>query len=99
MKKIIIFGCGGHAKIVLDCIKLGKNYTPIGFIDNKNYDHTLSKQIKYLGSIKDFNNIVKGHELHNLLGVVAIGSNIVRKKIVLKINKLNNKFKWESIIK
>ena len=46
MKKIIIFGCGGHAKIVLDCIKLGKNYTPIGFIDNKNYDLTLSKKIK-----------------------------------------------------
>ena len=46
MKKIIIFGCGGHAKIVLDCIKLGKNCTPIGFIDNKNYDLTLSKKIK-----------------------------------------------------
>jgi hypothetical protein len=25
MKKIIIFGCGGHAKIVLECIKLEKS--------------------------------------------------------------------------
>ena len=46
MKKIIIFGCGGHAKIVLECIKLEKNCTPIAFIDNKNYDLTLSKKIK-----------------------------------------------------
>lgn len=98
MKKIIIFGCGGHTKIVLDCIKLGKNYTPIGFIDEKNHDLAISKKIKYLGSLKNFNNIIKGHEPHNLLGVVAIGSNIVRRKIVSKINKLNNKFKWANII-
>jgi len=34
MKKIIIFGCGGHTKIIFDCIKLMKNFKPIGFIDN-----------------------------------------------------------------
>ena len=98
MKKIIIFGCGGHAKIVLDCIKLGKNYTPIGFIDNQNYNLKLSKRIKYLGTIKNFNKIIKGHDLKQLFGVVAIGSNFMRRKIVNEVNKLNKKFKWTNVI-
>ena len=35
MKKIIIFGFGGQAKVVLDCIKLIKDYKVIGFISNR----------------------------------------------------------------
>ena len=98
MKKIIIFGCGGHAKIVLDCIKLMKNYRSIGFMDNQNYNSELSKKIKYLGSIENINNIIKGHDLKELLGVVAIGSNFIRRKVVQDIAKVNDRFKWMNVI-
>lgn len=98
MKEIIIFGGGGHAKIVLDCIKLMKNYRIIGFVDNKNYSFALSKKIKYLGSVEDFSKIIKGQEIQNIFGIVAIGSNIIRKKIVLEVNKFIKKFKWANII-
>lgn len=98
MKKIIIFGCGGHARIVLDTIKLIKKYKPIGFIDEKKYKGSLSKEIKYLGSIDNFDNIIKGNDIKNLCGVVAVGSNIIRKKIVKRIGNLNKKFKWANII-
>jgi acetyltransferase EpsM len=98
MKKIIIFGCGGHAKIVFDCIKLMKNYRSIGFMDNQDYNSELSRKIKYLGSIEDFNNVIKGHDLKELLGVVAIGSNFIRRKVVQVIAKINNRFKWMNII-
>ena len=47
MKKIIIFGGGGHAKIVQDCIKLIKNFKVVGFIDKKNYNSALTKKMKY----------------------------------------------------
>jgi len=98
MKKIIIFGRGGQAKVVLDCIKLIKNYKAIGFISDKKYDLSLLKQIKYLGSIKDLNNIIKKWNSKNLFGVIAIGDNLKRKKILLKIKKFDKNFKWANII-
>ena len=98
MKKIIIFGGGGHAKIIQDCIQLIRNYKVVGFIDKKNYDSSLSKKMKYLGVAKNLNQIIKGQNLQNILGVVAIGSNITRKEIVLEVKKINNSFKWANII-
>tara|TARA_B110000438_G_scaffold301234_2_gene355607 strand:- start:428 stop:1102 length:675 start_codon:yes stop_codon:yes gene_type:complete len=98
MKKIIIFGGGGHAKIVQDCIKLIKNFKVIGFIDEKNYNSTITKKMKYLGTTNNLNKIVKGQSLKNLMGVVAIGSNITRKEVVLEVNKINKHFKWSNII-
>ena len=98
MKKIIIFGGGGHAKIIQDCIQLIKHYKVVGFIDKQNYDSTLTKKMKYLGSVKNLNQIIKGQNLQNLLGIVAIGSNIDRREIVLEVNKLNKFFSWANII-
>ena len=98
MKKIIIFGRGGQAKVVLDCIKLMKNCKAIGFISDKNYNPLFSKQIKYLGPIKDLNKIIKNHNSKNLFGIIAIGDNTKRKKISLRVKKLNKNFKWTNII-
>ena len=98
MKKIIIFGYGGQAKVVLDCIKLIKGYKAIGYISDKNYNSSFSKQIKYLGLIKDLNKIIKNYNSENLFGIIGIGDNIKRKKIFLKIKKFNKKFKWVNVI-
>jgi len=62
MKKIIIFGFGGQARVVLDCIKLIKDYRVMGFISNKNYSPSFSKQVKYLGSFENLNKIIKNHD-------------------------------------
>jgi acetyltransferase EpsM len=98
MKKIIIFGRGGQAKVVLDCIKLIKTYKAIGFISDKKYDPSFSRQIKYLGSIQDLNKIIKRYNSKNLYGVIAIGDNLKRKKILLKIKKIDKSFKWTNVI-
>ena len=39
--------------------KLIKDYKVIGFISDKNYSFSFSKQIKYLGSVKNINKIIK----------------------------------------
>ena len=98
MKKIIIFGFGGQAKVVLDCIKLIKDYRVIGFISNKNYSPSFSKQVKYLGSFENLNKIIKNHDSKNLFGIIGVGDNIMRKKISLKVKKINKKFKWANVI-
>jgi len=98
MKKIIIFGCGGHAKIVRDCIKSAKTYKIIGFIDDKNYNPSFSKDVKYLGSNNNLKKILKGENPKNLFGIVAVGSNIERKKVVQKVKKINKNFRWANVL-
>ena len=97
MKKIIIFGRGGHAKVVLECIKLLKKYKILGFVGDKT-NFSLKKQIKYLGKIDNLKNIIKKNGLKNLYGIIAIGDNSIRKTISFKVKKINKKFKWANII-
>jgi acetyltransferase EpsM len=98
MKKIIIFGFGGQAKMVLDCIKLTKDYKVIGFVSDKNYNPSFSKQIKYLGSFENLSKIIKNNGPKNLFGIIGVGDNMMRKKISLKVKKINKRFKWANII-
>ena len=78
MKKIIIFGFGAQAKVVLDCIESMKNHEVVGFISDKKYTLSASKKIKYLGPIEDLKKITKRYNPRDLRGIVAIGSNFIR---------------------
>lgn len=98
MKKIIIFGFGFQAKVVLDCIESMNNYKVIGFMSDKKHSLGTLKKIKYLGSIENLKKITKKYDHNDLGGVVAVGSNFIRRQIVEKVNKLNKKFRWENII-
>jgi sugar O-acyltransferase (sialic acid O-acetyltransferase NeuD family) len=104
MKNIVIFGSGIHSKVLFfEIIKI-KKYNIIGFIDNfcKEGEKIIEyKQKLYfnLGNVKSF--IKKknfGIARKNISGIVGIGSNYIRKKIVDEVFKLDKTFKWESII-
>ena len=76
-KKIIIFGCGGHAKIIVDCIETTKIFKPLGFIDDKNYDIPFSKKTDLF------------YRIRRLIDEKQMG--ILFKVMLIKNNK--NKFK------
>jgi acetyltransferase EpsM len=98
-KKIVIIGGGGHAGIILDCIKAQNKYQPIGYLDKKkgNFYH---EDIKYLGDIDNFfKNIKKKYKNEKLYFTIAIGDNFVRKKIyfyLIKNKKLS--LNWATLI-
>ena len=98
MNNFIIFGYGGHARVILDSISVIKNSRVLGFISNKKYDTSFAKKVKYLGEIKNLNEIIKKIKLKNVVGIIAIGNNIKRKQIFLQVNKINRKFKWGNVI-
>lgn len=83
MKKIIIIGAGRHSKVVADIIlqrkKLGENLDLIGFVadgfENLGYDQIFG--IPILGEIE----IIKKFKDKNYEYIIAIGSNIGRKKV------------------
>jgi len=98
MIKIVIFGSGGHAKVVFsEVIKL-KKFKFLGFVDDFKKKGELiisSNKKKYynLGSIKEVIN-----KKNKFKGIIGVGLNFVREKIVKDIKKINNNFKFQQII-
>jgi len=98
MIKIVIFGSGGHAKVIFsEVIKL-KKFKFLGFVDDFKKKRELiissnKKNYYNLGSIKEVIN-----KKNNLKGIIGVGLNFVREKIVKDIKKINNNFKFQQII-
>ena len=97
MKKIIIFGSSWHSRVVLSEILKKKNYKVLGFSDKFKKKGKLiikynKKKYYNLGDVEDIKN------LKNVCGVIGIGPNYIRKKIVEEVKKKIKNFKWETII-
>lgn len=96
MKKIIIFGSGDHAKVILGEIIKKKKFKVIGFYDeNKKKNEVI---IKLNGKV--YKNIIGKIDILSsyLHGIIGVGDNNLRKKIQQRINKINNNFKWSTVI-
>lgn len=97
MKKILIFGSGGHAKVIYSEIIKNKNIKFLGFVDE-----TKKKGDIIIKGKKNFYNLGKISEVikkkNNFKGIIGIGSNFVRKKVYEKIILLNKYFKFQKII-
>ncbi len=98
MNKLVIFGSGGHAKLVFsEAIKL-KKFQLLGFVDDfkKKGELVISlnkKNYYNLGSIKQVIN-----KKNKFNGVIGVGLNFIRKKIVADIKKINKNFKFQKIV-
>lgn len=82
-KEIIIIGCGGHAKVIVDTIEKNGDYKIKGFLDD---NKTVVGYKNYL--ILD--RIENAHRYNDEMTyfVIAIGDNMMRKRISESINGL-----------
>tara|TARA_X000000950_G_scaffold268035_1_gene345130 strand:- start:395 stop:1081 length:687 start_codon:yes stop_codon:yes gene_type:complete len=101
-KNIVIFGSGAHSKVIFSEIIKFKKYNFLGFVDDlslkgKKIITYKKKPFFNLGKIKD---VIKsnGRSRSKLYGIIGVGFNYIRKKIVKEVFKLDKTFKWESII-
>lgn len=93
MKKIIIIGSGGHAKVVADIIltrekDLNEDLKIIGFLDD-NFKNLKYDNIFNIPIIGDLSSIEKFSNNEDYFFIIAIGSNKVREKISKKYPKLD----------
>jgi len=96
-KKIVIFGAGGHAMVITNELKKLKRFSIFGYCVN----NAISSGAKKFLSSKIFNINKANLQMMSRLsisGVIAIGDNNARKKIVDEVKLLSNNFKWEKII-
>ena len=85
MKKVIIIGAGGHAKVIADII-LRNNEELLGFLDDKIEGHILGYPV--LGKVRDIEKFSSGAAF-----IIGIGNNHTRKKIA-EINDVH----WHTAI-
>jgi sugar O-acyltransferase (sialic acid O-acetyltransferase NeuD family) len=96
MEKIVIIGASGHAKVIIDLVEKEGRYAIAGLLDmsRKPGDTVLGYPI--LGpeeSLLDWQ-----EPLGIVGGIIAIGDNWIRKKVVDKMRKLQANFRFVTAI-
>ena len=96
MKNIVVFGSGGHAKVILnEILDFKSKYKFFGFVDNsKKTGSNIVKINKRNFKIIDIKNI----KIKNLYGVIGIGDNYLRYKNSKLLKNQFKNIKWETII-
>jgi sugar O-acyltransferase (sialic acid O-acetyltransferase NeuD family) len=91
MESILIFGAGGHAKVVCDIVEKEKRYLVAGFVDS----HTKEKEFLGYPVLSNSDDVSK---LEFRKGIIAVGDGWLRKSISENILKFVPKFEFVSAI-
>ncbi|MGL5056525.1 MAG: acetyltransferase [Fusobacteriaceae bacterium] len=91
MKKVIIIGAGGHAKVVIDIIlqrqkRLNDNVEIIGILDDS-FSETEEKRLFEIPVIGKLDKILELSK--DIFYIIAIGNNKIRKKLAEKYSSIN----------
>lgn len=78
--KVVIFGSSGHAKVIADMIESGSSFELIGFIDKFKSVGDEVLGYKVIGGEQSLANLMVEYGFYQ--GVVGIGDNFVRSKVV-----------------
>ncbi|MGW6663044.1 acetyltransferase [Peribacillus sp. NPDC055009] len=90
MEKVVVFGSGGHSKVVIDIIEKSNEYSILGLIDSHRKKGSIVHGYKVLGDESKL--IEYENQIHG--GIVAIGDNFVRSKVVSAIIKKSPEFNF-----
>lgn len=95
MKNIIIIGASGHSKVIVDALEKMEKWNIIGYVDSfKKEKEFFGYPI--LGTEESLPKIIRIYDIFG--GVIAIGDNFVRFKMVKKIEEQIPDFKFISAI-
>lgn len=97
MKRIVVFGAAGHAKVVIDILEKARQWDILGVITGSNSNVT-SPFFGYtvLGQDDDLPRIVREREVEH--GIIAVGDNFLRDRIREKILSLCPDFQFATAV-
>jgi len=94
--KILIFGASEHTRYTIDIIESEGKYEIAGIIDYILKKGEMYAEYEVLGKDEDLPDIIKSQQINK--GIVAIGDNFIRAKVVAKILNLASDFTFVSAI-
>ena len=96
MKNVLIIGASGHGSVILDCIEKSGKYKVTGFIDSYKQKGRRLNGYQILGTEIDLPLILEKFNISG--GIVAIGDNWIRKKVVDRITRITPDFNFITVI-
>ena len=96
MEKIVLLGCGGHAKSVADAILQGNSYEIAGFVDTVKNDEFVYRGIRVIGSDDDLQTLYDTGIHHACICVGYLGHGNIRNILYEKLKNIG--FTLPSII-
>jgi len=96
MKNILIFGSGGHAKVIVDIIEKQEEFNIAGFIDGYKEKNSVIMGYRVIGDEFSLEDIIVSNEIYG--GIIGIGDNLIRAKVRDKIIKIIPNFKFVNCI-
>ena len=83
MEKIILFGASDHCRYTIDIIEQENKYKIFGIFDKKLEKNSFFEGYPVLGYLEDLNEVIKRENIYG--GIVAVGDNYTRMKLVNEI--------------
>ena len=94
--KVVIFGLSGHAKVIVDIIESESKFELVGFIDKFKSVGDEILGYKVIGDDGSLSDLMVKFVFNQ--GVVGIGDNFQRSKVVDKIKELAPNFQFINCI-
>lgn len=94
--KVVIFGSSGHAKVIVDIIESESKFELLGFIDKFKSVGDEILGYKVIGDEESLSDLMVKFGFDQ--GVVGIGDNFIRSRVVLKIKELAPNFQFINCI-
>lgn len=92
MERIIIVGCGGHAKSLVDIIERQGLYKIVGFIEPKMNKHFEYRGYKIIATDAEFEHLFSDGIKYAAIGIGYLGKENVRKKIYQTLKTIGFSF-------
>jgi sugar O-acyltransferase (sialic acid O-acetyltransferase NeuD family) len=86
MKKILIIGSSGHARVVVDIIEKEGKYQLLGILDRFRTQGEETLGYPILGTEEDLPQLIEHHSVGGIL--IAVGDNFTRSHIARHVNEL-----------
>ncbi len=85
VSKVVIFGASGHAKVIVDIIENNPEYQLVGFIDKYKCIQDTILNYQVIGDEESLPKLMTKYDFYK--GVIGIGDNFTRSKVVKHIMK------------
>jgi sugar O-acyltransferase (sialic acid O-acetyltransferase NeuD family) len=96
MRNIVVIGASGHAKVILDILERANTFRVIGLLDTFKEPGTEVMGYRVLGTEEEIHELRRSHDVRG--GIVAIGHNWVRWRMVQRILELTPDFEFVNAI-
>ncbi|SDL11452.1 sugar O-acyltransferase, sialic acid O-acetyltransferase NeuD family [Salinimicrobium catena] len=96
MKKIVVIGASDQSRCTIDVIEQEKKYEIYGILDKKLEQGTTFEGYPVLGYLENIRELIEDNGVYG--GIVAIGDNFTRYKVVKSILELRPEFNFVNAI-